>query len=342
MQGEPDGGAAPGRPLRPRSRYVTMAAEAKLGLFGILKRTVGEFLRDECTTMAAALSYYTIFSLPPLLVLILLIVGIMMDPGDVQRMLAGEIGALMGPEGAAQIQSIIANAERPDIARPLAWVVGVALLVFGATGAFAQLQGSLNRAWGVKPDPNAGGLKNFLMKRVLSFGMVLGIAFLLLVSLVLSAILSAFGDYLGGLLGGVSDVLLQWLNAALSFGVITLLFAAIFKVMPDAKVAWRDVWIGAAVTAMLFTVGKSLIGLYIGRSNPGEPFGAAGSLALVLVWVYYASIILLLGAEFTQVWADTRGSGLAPENGAVRVEREERTIDGAAREGTQGSPRSGG
>jgi membrane protein len=304
------------------------ADDEKLGIFGILKRTVSEFLSDECTTMAAALSYYTIFSLPPLLVILMLVVGAVTDPQEVQRMLAGEFGTLMGPKGAAQIQAILANAERPDIAKPLAWAVGIALLIFGATGAFAQLQGSLNRAWGVKPDPKAGGLKTFLMKRVFSFGMVLGIAFLLLVSLVLSAIVSAFGDYLGHLLGGASSVLLQWLNVAISFAVITLLFALIFKVLPDAQVAWRDVWIGALVTALLFTVGKFLIGLYLGHSNPGEPFGAAGSLALVLVWIYYASIILLLGAEFTQVWADSRGAGLEPAKGAVRIERQEREVGG--------------
>ena len=199
--------------------------------------------------------------------------------------------------------------------------------MLGASGAFGQLQAALNRAWEVAPDPEQGGLKAFLLKRVFSFGMILSVAFLLLVSLVLSAALSAFGGALAGMLPeGVSATLLQVLNQVVSFAVIAGLFAAIFKVLPDATVAWRDVWVGAAVTAVLFVVGKFVIGYYLGRSNPGEAFGAAGSLAVMFVWIYYSSMILLLGAEFTQAWAEARGSGIAPERGAVRVVQEKKQV----------------
>jgi membrane protein len=175
----------------------------------------------------------------------------------------------------------------------------------------------------VAPDPNQGGFKGFIVKRVFSLGMVLGLAFVLLVSLVLSAFLSSFGDSLGRFLpDGLSAPVIEGINFAVSFGVITLLFAAIYKIVPDARMAWRDVWVGAAATALLFVLGKFALGLYLGRSNPGEAFGAAGALALMLVWIYYSSMIVLLGAEFTQAWAEGRGSGIAPEKGAVRVKHE--------------------
>lgn len=279
-----------------------------------------DFLDDECPTQAAALSYYTIFSLPPLLVLVLLLLGAVLDPRDVQGELERQIRMLMGPAGAGQIRTILQQAERPGSGGVVATVLGIGALLLGATGAFGQLQAALNRAWEVAPDPRQGGLKSFLAKRVFSFGMILSVAFLLLVSLALSAVLSAFGDRLGLLLpSGISATLLQLLNLALSFLVITLLFAAIFKVLPDARIAWRDVWIGALVTAALFVVGKFLIGFYLGRSNPGEAFGAAGSLAVMFVWIYYSSMILLFGAEFTQTWARRRGSGIEPERGAIRL-----------------------
>jgi membrane protein len=184
----------------------------------------------------------------------------------------------------------------------------------------------------VAPDPDKGGIKQFLLKRVFSFGMILSVAFLLLVSLVLSAALTAFGGALGAMLpDGISATLLQVLNQVLSVVVIAVLFAALFKVLPDARIAWRDVWVGGAVTAVLFVVGKFLLGLYLGQSNPGQAFGAAGSLAVLLVWIYYSSMILLFGAEFTQLWAERRGQGIAPERGAMRVVRQRKEL----REGTQ-------
>jgi membrane protein len=290
-----------------------------------LKQTLREFQEDQCPRMAAALSYYTVFSLPPLLILLLQIVGLVLDPHDVQGALEKQIGGLVGSEGANEVQTIIAHADKPGAGGgPLATIIGVAALIFGATGAFTELQAALNRAWEVVPDPKQGGFKNFLVKRVFSFGMVLGIAFLLLVSLVLSTALAALGNALTGLApGGVSEVLLHAVNLAISLGVITVLFAAIFRLLPDATIAWKDVWAGAFTTAVLFVGGKFVIGLYLGNSNPGSAFGAAGSLAILLLWIYYSSMILLFGAEFTQVWAERRGRGFAPEPGAMRLQEQQ-------------------
>ena len=292
-------------------------------MWQVLKSSVQEFMEDDCTTMAAALSYYTVFSLPPLLMLILLLVGAVMDPQDVQGSLEGNLQSVMGPKAGQTVRTIVEHAQLPGHGGLIATVLGVGVLILGAAGVFGQLQAALNRAWGVKPDPKQGGIKNFALKRLFTFGMILALAFLLLVSLVLSAALAAFGGALGRWLpAGFSATLLQVINFAISFGVIALLFGAMFRVLPDAKIRWHDVWIGATVTAFLFVVGKTAIGIYLGHSNPGEAFGAAGSLALLLVWIYYSSMILLFGAEFTQVWADQRGSGVVPERGAVRAVRD--------------------
>lgn len=289
------------------------------GLLRILTRSVRDFLDDDCLTRAAALSYYTVFSLPPLLILILLLASTLLDPNDVRGGLERQIDALMGPAGGDQVRTMLANAERPG-GGLLPTLVGIGALLFGATGAFAQLQAALNRAWEVEPDPHQGGFKAFFVKRLLSFGMILTVAFLLLVSLAVSAALAAFGGALEGFLPeGISASLIEGLNIVVSLGVVTALFAVILKVLPDATIRWGDVWLGASVTATLFTLGKFLIGLYLGKSNPGEAYGAAGSLALLLLWIYYSSIILLFGAEFTQSWAEGRGRGIAPQPGARRL-----------------------
>lgn len=299
-------------------RHVPGSGEG--AVFQMLSRAVRDFLDDDCMTQAAALSYYTIVSLPPLLMLILLVAGAVLDPSDVQGQLESQLRSLMGPSAAEQVRAILRNARQPGSGVTLTAVLGTAALVFGATGAFAQLQAALNLAWEVKPDPQQGGLRNFVTKRLFSFGMILGIAFLLLVSLALSAILSAAGAAISGVLpGGLSAAVLQGVNFVVSFGVILLLFAAMFKVLPDARIGWRDVWVGATVTALLFVIGKFLIGFYLGRSNPGQAYGAAGSLAVMLLWVYYAAVILLFGAEFTQAWIERAGGKIVPEPGAVRI-----------------------
>jgi membrane protein len=291
------------------------------GMGGLLKDTFKDFSDDECPVRAAALSYYIVFSLPPLLILILLIASAVFDPAEVQRALTEQMGGFMGPQGAQEIGTIMQEAERPG-GRGLKAVLGIAAILFGATGSFLQLQSALNRAWEVEPDPRQGGIKNMIFKRVLSLGMILGVAFLLLVSLALSALLTAVGGMIGRIIPGGSEVVAQIFNFVLSFVVITGLFAAIYKVLPDARIAWKDVWVGAVVTSLLFTIGKFLLGLYLGRSNPGEAFGAAGSLALLLVWVYYSSMIVLFGAEFTQAWAIRKGAGIVPKEGARRMNDE--------------------
>ena len=284
---------------------------------GLAKDTFKEFVNDDATWMAAALSYFTVFALAPLLVILLQVASLIWDATQVRDALTGQFQAVMGQEVARQVQTMMMSAQQQTTSGTgIRLVLGIAGLVFGATGAFVSLQQALNRAWEVQPDPKRGGIKNFITKRFLSLGMVLGIAFLILVSLALTAALSAAGQ---ALFGGFGETVGQALNFALSFVVIALLFAAIFKVLPDAKIDWRDVWVGAVATAIFFVVGKFLIGLYIGQSNPGSAFGAAGALAVLLVWIYYAALIVLLGAEFTQAWMKVHGRDIVPEQGAVRV-----------------------
>ena len=273
-------------------------------ILDIAKETINEVVDDDVMSLAAAVSYYTVFSLPPLLVILLAIAGSIYGADAVQEALFGQVSSTAGPDAAAAVRDMIANASTMGDS-PWSKVAGIAALVFGASGAFAQLQASLNRAWEVEGKEGRTGIMGILIKRVLSFGMVLTIAFLLLVSLVTSTVISAVG---GMILGDSLPVLLELANFVASFSISTLLFGALFVVLPDTRVAWRDVWVGAVFTSVLFGIGKTLIGLYVGRAEPGSAFGAAGSLALVLVWVYYSALIVLVGAEFTQVYARSRGS----------------------------------
>jgi membrane protein len=291
-------------------------------VLSFLKRILRDFSEDECSVRAAALAYYTVFALPPLLILLTLVVGLFWDPVEVQRSLETQFSTLVGSDGASAIRDMLDHAKSPGTG-PVATILGVLALLFGALGAFMQLQGALNKAWEVKPDPKKGGVRQFIAKRVLSAGMILAVAFLLMVSLAVSAVLSA----LGATLAFVPEPALQALDLTLSLAVITVMFAAIFRFLPDAEIAWRDVWVGALFTSMLFVLGKFAIGFYLGRSAPGDAFGAASALAVILVWIYYAGMIVLLGAEFTQAWAERRGSYKRPENGAVHVEQREVVAD---------------
>jgi len=286
--------------------------------FGIAKETFKDFSDDRCPQMAAALSYYTVFSLPPLLLLILAIVGFFVDPTDAQGRFMDQIAGLVGPQGADAMRTMVEQANQPK--GGLMAVVGIATLILGATGAFTQLQEALNTAWEVKPDPKQGGLKKFLFKRVLSFGMIMVIAFMLLVSFVVSAAVSAFGDLLNNYLGSGGEVIGQVVQIVVGLLVVWGLFAVMFKVLPDAKIGWKDVWVGAFVTAVLFTVGRFAIGLYLGHSNSANAFGAAAALAIIFIWIYYAAIILFLGAEFTQVWVKRHGRSIEPEEGAIKID----------------------
>lgn len=294
----------------------------------IVRRTLADFSRDDCPQMAAALAYYTLFSLPPLLVLVLFIAGAVAQPGAIEGRMASQMASVVGPEATRQIERLIAgaNARLAGGGGVVPTLLGVAALAFGASGAFTQLQRALNRAWEVAPAPAGSRLarvRSVLLKRLLSFGMILGTGFLLLVSLGVSALLSMLGTEIERVLPGELPLHASHaLDLGISLFVITLLVAAIFKVLPDARVAWRDVWVGAAATSVLFVLGKFAIGFYLGRSDLGEVFGAAGSLVMVLAWIYFSALLFLLGAEFTQVWARRYGKQIEPARGAVRVRRE--------------------
>ncbi|MBW4579513.1 MAG: YihY/virulence factor BrkB family protein [Tildeniella nuda ZEHNDER 1965/U140] len=288
-------------------------------VFKLLKDTVTEWQEDKVPLWAAALAYYTVFSLAPLLLIAIAIAGVVFGEDAARGEIVGQIQGLVGKEGATAIQSMIQNANRPGSGGTIATVVGVVTLMFGASGVFGQLQDALNTIWGVKPKPGQG-IKSFLQARFLSFAMVLVIGFLLLVSLVLSAALAAIGTFFNQLLPDVA-IVGQLVNFLVSFGFITLLFAAIYKFLPDVNVAWKDLWIGAAATALLFNVGKLLIGVYLGSSGATSTYGAAGSLVVILLWVFYSAQIILFGAEFTQVFAKYRGSEITPSSHAVRLPR---------------------
>ncbi len=291
----------------------------------LLKETFSEWREDKATNLAAALSYYTIFSLPPLLIIVISIAGAVFGQDQVRQQIVEQIGGLVGSQGGEAVAQMIQGAQR-GMSGVVATLIGIATLVFGATGVFAQLQEALNTMWEVAPEPGQG-IWGVVKDRFLSFTMVLGIAFLLLVSLVVSTALVAFENYIAGMIPG-STFLIQLLNYLLSIGVITALFAAIFKVLPDARVAWRDVWIGAFVTALLFVLGKFLLEFYLGTRDTMSVYGAAGSLVLILLWVYYSAQILFLGAEFTQVYARTLGSRIAPDEDAIAVTEAARAQQG--------------
>jgi membrane protein len=274
-------------------------------VWDLVKTTASEWVADDAPRLGAALAYYTMLSVAPLLVVVAAIGGLVYGQAAARGELAQQLQGLVGRQGAELLQTMLANAYHPA-AGVVASVIGVIVLLLGATGVFVELQGSLNRIWGVQGQA-PGGVWGFFRTRLLSFLMVLAVGLLLLASLVLSAVLTAVGRHFSG---AGSTVLWQVINLAVSLGVITLLFALIFKLLPDADIAWKDVWVGAALTAVLFTIGKSLIGLYLGTSTVGSTYGAAGSLAVFLVWVYYSAQILFFGAEFTQVYANRYGTHL--------------------------------
>jgi membrane protein len=271
----------------------------------LIKAAVSSWSDDYAQSMGAALAYYTVFSVAPLLLCVISIAGFIFGADAARNEIFGQLQGLMGQQGASAVEGLLASANKPaqGIA---ATTIGAVLLLVGATTVFAELQDSLDRIWRA-PKRKKGGIWNLLRTRLLSFGMIMGIGFLLTVSLLISTALAALGKWWGPFFAGW-EVLAHILNFLISFAFITVLFAMIYKIMPRVKVDWMDVWIGAAVTALLFTIGKFLIGLYIGKSGMTSAFGAAGSLVVVLVWVYYSAQIFLLGAEFTWAYALTFGS----------------------------------
>jgi membrane protein len=279
-------------------------------VWSLFREAVEAWSEDYAPSMGAALAYYTLFSIAPLLLIVIGVAGLAFGDDAARGEIFGQLTDLMGPEGAAAVERLLAQADKPQ-GGAIATATGFVMMLIGATTVFGELQDALDRIWRAPARKTASGWWSLVRSRVLSFGMILGIAFLLMVSLVVSAALSAFGKFWGTALEG-----------AMSFAIVTVLFALIYKLIPRVQVRWRDVWIGAAVTAALFAVGKLLIGLYLGRSTVASAFGAAGSLVVMMLWVYYSAQIFLLGAEFTWVYAHTYGSR--------RGERRPRPEDSAA------------
>lgn len=283
----------------------------------LLKETYDEWSNDNALRLGAALSYYMIFSLPPVLLIVIALAGFIFGEDAARGRIVEEIQGLIGRSGAEGVETMIRNAYKPE-AGIIATIVGVVTLIIASTGVFAELQDALNTVWNVKPAEGRGVL-DILRVRLFSFIMIVGIGFLLLVSLVVSAGISALNDYVLQYQADLlSKTLLQIINLVVSLAISTGLFAMIYKLLPDVRIAWKDVWLGALFTSLLFTIGKFAIGLYLGNSDIGSSYGAAGSMAIILFWVYYSSQILFFGAEFTQVYSRRFGRTATPIRGAVR------------------------
>ncbi|GAA0891082.1 YihY/virulence factor BrkB family protein [Fulvivirga kasyanovii] len=287
----------------------------------ILKQTGVEFFNDDPMGYSASIAFYTIFSMPAILIITVTIAGSAYEQQTVQGGLMEQIETLIGPQSAEEVKKILENA-RNTTSSTLAKIVGIATLVFSATTVFVSLQNGLNKIWGIKPKPERGVVK-FIMNRLLSLAMVISIGFLLLVSLLVDTIVVVFRNILSEFLSGMTYYFVAAFNIAFSLLVITLVFAMIYKVLPDARIKWRTVWVGAFVTTLLFSLGKYLIGFYLGNSSVGSAYGAAGSLVLLLIWVYYSSVLILFGAEFTYVYSRHYGHRIRPDKDAVIVKVQE-------------------
>jgi membrane protein len=275
-------------------------------IWALFRDAFSSWSDDYASSMGAALSYYTLFSIAPLLVIVIALAGFFFGADEVRGTLFAQLSGLMGEEGAEAIEGMMQSANEPKEGL-VSTIIGFIVLAAAATTVFAELQSALDRIWRAPAREKSSTIWSLIRTRLLSFGMILAIAFVLIVSLVASTALSALGKWWGPWFGAW-ETLAHIFNLLVSFGVITLLFALIYKIIPRVDVAWHDVWVGAAVTSLLFTIGKFLIGLYLGKSDIGSAFGAAGSLVIVMVWVYYSAQIFLLGAEFTWVYAHEYGS----------------------------------
>ena len=289
--------------------------------FKIAKATLMGFLDDKGMKLSAALAYYTIFALAPLLLLLISLAGIFLGKDAIQGKVFEELNGLIGASAALQIQDMIKAIELSDKST-FALVIGIFTLFIGATSIFGEIQDSINIIWKVKAKPKKGWLK-LLKNRLLSSSLIVSLGFLLIVSLIANGVILAMMDRLSRFLPDMTVWIANILNTAITFIVITILFGAIFKVLPDVKIKWKDVRTGAIFTACLFLIGRFLIGLYISTTATGSTFGAAGSLIVVLVWIYYTAVILYLGAEFTQVYAEYKGHHIEPADFAVAVIQKE-------------------
>ena len=318
-----------------------MAQYSLSDLLGILKSSATEFSNNNSFRHAAALSYYTIFSLPPLLLIVITVASAAYGGEALTGQIYGQIKGLVGADAANFLQESIAKFTLQNKSG-VAMVIGVSTLVFAATTFFVTLQESINDIWNLKVKTEGIGIGAFIKQRFLSFGLILSVALLLLISFVVSAMLSTFTGWLQRLLPEVGVLAIRLVDFGLSLGVTTLLFALIYRFLPDAIIRWRDVGVGAFITALLFVIGKFIIAFYIAKSDPGSAFGAAGSAIVLLLWVNYSSLIIFFGAEFTQEFADTFGQKVQPKAHAVRVRLEEVPAGESAEEVATGRPRATG
>lgn len=289
----------------------------------LIRETVSESLNDNVMRLSAALSYYAVFSLAPLLLIAIAVAGAVFSEQAASGLVASELEASIGRTASEAVQEMLVRSQT-NADNIVATIVGIVMMIFGAGGVFYQLQDALNTVWGLTAKPGLG-IRGMLRDRAVSFSMVLGVGFLLLVSLVLTTTLQAMNSMISEMIP-LHPVFWSIVGSVISFAVVTLLFAAIFQVLPDAEVAWRDVWLGAIVTAALFTIAKFGLSWYLSREATSSTYGPAGALVLIMLWVYFSSIILLVGAEFTQVFARSRGHGIKPSPHAVRVDRSERIL----------------
>jgi membrane protein len=323
--------ASPGEALKPRDPIVEAISEEvkrenshpprgarKEVVWFLLKTTATQWVNDKCPQLGAALAYFTVFSLAPLVLILLAVFGLFFGSEHARDKIIEQLQYMIDPSGIRVIKDIATSTAKPE-SGILATCVGIIVGLFGASGVFGQLQEALNTIWGVKAKPGAG-LWAFLRARFLSFAMVAGVCFLLLVSLTVESVLRGLSTYLQNLVPG-GHILALLLFLILDVGVVIALFAMIFRFLPDIKIGWRDVWIGASLTGLLFVLGKFILGLYLGSGAAGSAYGAASSLITLLLWIYYSAQILLFGAEFTQVYSHSYGSRIEPEDHAVRVKR---------------------
>ena len=290
----------------------------------LLRLTFAEWTNDNAFELSAALAFYTIFSIAPVLLIAVGVASFFLTPDTATNQIVGEMEQMIGAQGANAVRQVI-ESSRGFGKGVWAMSIGIVTLIMGATAVFGELQSALNQIWDVKAKPDRGMIMSFVVDRVRSFSIAIGVGFLLLVSLVISALISWLQNYMNTWLPGIPWVW-QMANVVSSFFVIAILFAMIYKFLPDVVISWRDVWIGAAVTAVLFTAGKYAIGIYLGHTATASAFGAAGSLVVLLFWVYYSALISFLGAEFTQVYTRRYGPGIQPQEHAVRLGRKSDSI----------------
>jgi membrane protein len=301
----------------------------------VLKETANGWDEDNVARLAASLAYYTLLSVAPLIILAVAVAGLAFGQDAAREHIGGELASVVGGGAAGALQSIAKNAHTPG-SGVFSIVVGLVVLLFGASGVFGELQSALNTVWDVAPKPGRG-VWGLVKDRFFSFTLVVGVAFLLLVSLIVSAALMWVGQAFESSLPG-GAVLWQVLNFGISLAVVTALFGLMFKTLPDAHIKWRDVWVGAAVTAALFTLGKLLLGLYLGSAGVSSAYGAAGSIVALVIWVYYSSQVLLIGAEFTEVYARLFGSRITPDEHAVSLEEAQADAARTDQKRTRGTP----